>query len=141
MIAGTLSPAQIVEKQGGYHFGLLPHWYVFTPWDSRLHYLSNRFPCRIESFSLRYSEAESELIAGHLTEYSGFKYALFFLAEYLGMFAVSGPGCDAVPGRVAGTTSGIDWVPSYLVFRKLITIVLLFIWYAAQCLACVWINF
>jgi len=35
-------------------------------------------------------EGESEIVAGHMTEYSGFKYALFFMAEYFGMFAVSG---------------------------------------------------
>ncbi len=37
-------------------------------------------------------EGESEIIAGYFTEYSGFKFALFFLGEYLGMFAVSGLG-------------------------------------------------
>ena len=41
-------------------------------------------------------EGESEIVAGHMTEYSGFKYATFFMAEYLGMFAVSGLGDDVV---------------------------------------------
>ena len=35
-------------------------------------------------------EAESEIIAGYVTEYSGFKFALFFLGEYIGAFAVLG---------------------------------------------------
>ena len=35
-------------------------------------------------------EGESEIIAGYYIEYSGFKFALFFLGEYIGMFAISG---------------------------------------------------
>src|SRR6267378_5202703 len=92
MLAGSLSLVQIVAQQDGHSFsGLVPHWNVFKPWGFAGFIIfliaslaeSNRSPFDIP-------EAESEIIAGHLTEYSGFKYALFFLAEYLGMFAVSG---------------------------------------------------
>ena len=46
-------------------------------------------------------EGESEIIAGFLTEYSGFKYALFFLGEYLGLFAVTGLAVTLFLGRLA----------------------------------------
>ena len=89
MLAGTLSTAGIVEAQSGWKWGLLPRWFVLTPWGAAGFFIfiiaalaeSNRSP-----FDL--PEAESEIIAGHLTEYSGFKYALFFMAEYFGMCAL-----------------------------------------------------
>ncbi|MFA7234170.1 MAG: NADH-quinone oxidoreductase subunit NuoH [Terrimicrobiaceae bacterium] len=91
MISGSLSPSAIVAAQGGFAFGFLPQWFALTPWGFTaclLFYIgalaeSNRSP-----FDL--PEGESELVAGHLTEYSGFKYATFFMAEYVGMFAVCG---------------------------------------------------
>ena len=90
MMVGSLSTVKIVEAQADY-FGQLPHWHVFTPWGFAGFILfliaamaeSNRSP-----FDL--PEGESEIVAGYFIEYSGFKFALFFLAEYLGMFAVSG---------------------------------------------------
>src|SRR5690242_17691987 len=89
MAAGSLSTVTIVEKQAGYT-GILPHWFVLTPWGFAGFVLfmiattaeSNRSP-----FDL--PEGESEIIAGYFTEYSGFKFALFFLGEYIGMFAMS----------------------------------------------------
>ena len=130
MIAGSLSPAHIVARQDGFIWGCVPHWYVLTPWGFVGFLIfttaslaeSNRSP-----FDL--PEAESELIAGHLTEYSGFKYALFFLAEYLGMFAISGLGVTLFLGGWQAPLPGLDWVPSYLwFFSKLILMVFIFIW-------------
>ena len=85
MIVGSLSPDAIVAAQGGYSFGGdLPHWFVFTPWGAAAFLLffvsglveSNRTPFDVP-------EGESEIVAGHMTEYSGFKYAIFFLGGIL----------------------------------------------------------
>lgn len=131
MIAGSLSPVQIVEKQSGYLLGgLVPHWFVLTPWGLAGFVIfliaslaeSNRSPFDIP-------EAESELIAGHLTEYSGFKYALFFMAEYFGMFAVSGLGVTLFLGGWHAPFPFLEIVPSYVwFFGKLMALVCLFIW-------------
>jgi len=130
LIVGTLSTQQIVEAQGGWFLGFLPQWHVFTPWGFAgfLIFLvaalaeSNRSP-----FDL--PEAESELIAGHLTEYSGFKYALFFMAEYFGLFALSGLGITIFLGGWQAPFPFLEFIPSYLWFMgKLIVMVVFFIW-------------
>jgi NADH-quinone oxidoreductase subunit H len=130
MITGSLSLVDIVAHQEGFVAGFLPHWNVFTPWGFAgfIMFLiaslaeSNRSP-----FDL--PEAESEIIAGHLTEYSGFKYALFFLAEYLGMFAVSGLAVTLFLGGWHAPLPFLGWMPTYVWFMaKLMFIVCLFIW-------------
>ena len=129
MAAGSLSTVTIVEKQAGYT-GILPHWFVFTPWGFAGFVLfmiaataeSNRSP-----FDL--PEGESEIIAGYYTEYSGFKFALFFLGEYLGMFAISGLAITLFLGGWTAPLSFLTWVPSYLwFFAKLLAIIVMFIW-------------
>ncbi len=45
-------------------------------------------------------EAEQELTAGYHTEYSGMKFALFFMAEYIKMIAIAMIGVDPFPGRL-----------------------------------------
>ena len=57
-------------------------------------------------------EGESEIIAGYYTEYSGFKFALFFLGEYLGMFAISGLGITLFLGGWHAPFSFLGWIPS-----------------------------
>jgi NADH-quinone oxidoreductase subunit H len=129
MAAGSLSTVAIVEKQAGYT-GILPHWFVFTPWGFAGFVLfmiaataeSNRSP-----FDL--PEGESEIIAGYYTEYSGFKFALFFLGEYLGMFAISGLGITLFLGGWAAPLPFLTWIPSYLwFFAKLLVMIVMFIW-------------
>ena len=129
MAAGTLSTVSIVDAQARY-IGILPHWYVLTPWGFCGFILfmiaataeSNRSP-----FDL--PEGESEIIAGYYIEYSGFKFALFFLGEYLGMFATSGLAITLFLGGWSAPFSFLTWVPSYLwFFLKLLVFIAVFIW-------------
>jgi NADH-quinone oxidoreductase subunit H len=129
MQAGSLSTVAIVEKQAGYT-EIWPHWFVFTPWGMVGFILfmiaataeSNRSP-----FDL--PEGESEIIAGYYIEYSGFKFALFFLGEYLGMFATSGMAITLFLGGWAAPFSFLTWIPSYVwFFAKLLALIAGFIW-------------
>ena len=130
LIAGTLSLQDIVHAQGFWTFGALPHWFVFTPWGAAGFAIflvaalaeSNRSP-----FDL--PEAESELIAGHLTEYSGFKYALFFMSEYFGLTALSGLGVTLYLGGWQAPSEFLQFIPSYGWFMlKLVGMLVFFIW-------------
>ena len=129
MLVGSLSTVKIVEAQADYS-GQLPQWHVFTPWGFAGFVLfliaamaeSNRSP-----FDL--PEGESEIIAGYFIEYSGFKFAVFFLAEYLGMFAISGMAITLFLGGWTAPLAMLDWLPSWLwFFGKLMALIFLFIW-------------
>jgi NADH-quinone oxidoreductase subunit H len=129
MTVGSLSTVAIVEQQAGYA-GIWPHWFVFTPWGFAGFVLfmiaataeSNRSP-----FDL--PEGESEIIAGYYIEYSGFKFALFFLGEYIGMFAISGLAITLFLGGWSAPFSFLSWIPSYLwFFAKLFALIAMFIW-------------
>ncbi len=95
LFAGSMSTSDIVAAQGSHQsinlFGAdipVPGWYAFLLFPSFVIYVismigeTNRAP-----FDL--PEAEGELVAGFLTEYSSMKYAMFFLAEYINMATVS----------------------------------------------------
>src|SRR5947209_13849910 len=130
MTVGSLSPDAIVNAQAGYSHGFAPRWFVFTPWGAAAFILffvsglveSNRTPFDVP-------EGESEIVAGHMTEYSGFKYAIFFLAEYFGMFAVSGLAVTLFLGGWHAPFSVLDIIPSYIwFFLKLGALIFTFIW-------------
>src|SRR5205807_1548345 len=68
-------------------------------------------------------------MAGHMTEYSGFKYAIFFMAEYFGMFAVSGLAVTLFLGGWYAPISALQFIPSYFwFFAKLSLLLFVFIW-------------
>ena len=130
MVVGSLTPDAIVAAQGGYSLGIFPHWFVFTPWGVTAFILffvsglveSNRTPFDVP-------EGESEIVAGHMTEYSGFKYATFFLAEYFGMFAISGLAVTLFLGGWHAPLPFLEFIPSYAwFFAKLGVLLFVFIW-------------
>jgi NADH-quinone oxidoreductase subunit H len=131
MIAGSLSADAIVAAQDGYVLaGIVPRWFAFTPWGAAAFILffvsglveSNRTPFDVP-------EGESEIVAGHMTEYSGFKYATFFLAEYFGMFAISGLAVTLFLGGWHSPIAALQLIPSYVwFFTKLAVLLFVFIW-------------
>jgi NADH-quinone oxidoreductase subunit H len=130
MVTGALSPDAIVAAQDGYSFGIVPHWFVTTPWGAASFILffvsglveSNRTPFDVP-------EGESEIVAGHMTEYSGFKYATFFLAEYFGMFAISGLAVTLFLGGWHAPIAVLEFIPSYIwFFLKLSALLFVYIW-------------
>ncbi len=130
MIVGSLTPDSIVQEQSGYALGFMPRWFIFTPWGATAFILffvsglveSNRTPFDVP-------EGESEIVAGHMTEYSGFKYATFFMAEYIGMFAISGLGVTLFLGGWHAPLPILEFVPSYVwFFVKLSVLLFVYIW-------------
>jgi len=87
IMAGSLNLAEIVKAQYNYPTGFyaLPQVLGFFVFYVAMFAETNRLP-----FDL--PEAESELVAGYFTEYSGFRFALFFLGEYTGMLIMSSIG-------------------------------------------------
>jgi NADH-quinone oxidoreductase subunit H len=85
--AGTFSLQEIVRDQQGWFW----EWYVFrNPFLmvlSIVYLVASLAECKRAPFDL--PEAESELVSGFHTEYSGMRFALFFLAEYAAMYLVS----------------------------------------------------
>src|SRR5437899_7203490 len=130
MVVGSLTPDRIVAAQAGYIFGIVPHWFVVTPWGAAAFILffvsglveSNRTPFDVPV-------GESEIVAGHMTEYSGFKYATFFMAEYIGMLAISGLGVTLFLGGWHAPVRVLEIIPSYVwFFVKLSVLLFVYIW-------------
>jgi NADH-quinone oxidoreductase subunit H len=133
MFAGSLDLAVIAKAQEGYWWGVVPRWFVFYPVVGQLAFAifliasiaeTNRVPFDIP-------EAESELVGGFHTEYSGMKWSIFFLTEYgyvlLGSFLLSTffLGGGASPINLAPFTA----IPSWLwMLGKAMLMMFVFLW-------------
>lgn len=149
LVTGSLSLRQIVEQQHAMGWNIIRTPTMFIAF---LIYLvcgiaeTNRAP-----FDL--AEAESELVAGFHTEYSSFKFAMFFMAEYVNMIVISalattlflggwsGPGVsfspDPVTGALTTTFSGIPAIGIAMLgvgyfFAKTFAFLLLYFWLRAS---------
>lgn len=133
--AGTMSLSTIVSLQQGSFRWMIPGWFVFWLAPSFILFFisavaeTNRAP-----FDL--VEAETELVGGYHTEYSGFRFAMFYLAEYLNMFNVSALSVTLFFGGWLGPDWGlppwIAWVmPLFWFFLKTFALIFVFIWLRA----------
>jgi NADH-quinone oxidoreductase subunit H len=123
ILAGTMQFSQIVEMQSGSWFifkGHIPAFIAFVIFLIASTAETNRGP-----FDL--AEAESELTAGFHTEYSGIKFAFFFLAEYMNMFIVA---------SIAATVFLGGWMPFHIGglggFNHVMDFIPPFIWYIGK---------
>ncbi len=128
VFAGTMSTSGIVAAQV-HTWNVIPLFVSFCSYAIAVVGETNRAP-----FDL--AEAESELVGGFHTEYSSFKFAMFFLAEYINMVTVSAlattlflGGWHAPWGVVKiwhGANSG--WAPLIWFVIKIVAIIFVFIW-------------
>jgi NADH-quinone oxidoreductase subunit H len=114
LLAGTLSIREIIEAQEDYRV-----WFVFAaPVGFFIYVVASIAETNRAPFDL--PEAESELVAGYMTEYSGFRWALYFLAEYTNMVVVASIATTLFLGGWLRPFSGIrafdflDFLPSLL---------------------------
>ncbi|MEX0709818.1 MAG: complex I subunit 1 family protein [Chloroflexota bacterium] len=84
MLAGTMSLNQIVLNQSGW----FTDWYVFQqPLGVLIFFIAATAEANRTPFDL--TEADSEIVAGFATEYSGMRFGFFFFAEYVNVFIIS----------------------------------------------------
>ena len=124
MMVGSLNAAEIAKAQMGWN------WFVFTPWGLTafvIFFIGSLAETNRSPFDL--PEAESEIIAGYFTEYSGFKFALFFLGEYIAMFAISGLAVVLFFGGGAGPgVTALPWLSSVWFLAKIFALIAVMIW-------------
>ena len=152
LVAGSLSTQEIVAAQAGnvnevvifngipvleqvsQIFRFVPNWYIWSQWPAFVIFLvagiaeTNRAP-----FDL--PEAETELVAGFHTEYSGIRFAMFFLGEYIHIVAISAMAVTLFFGGWHGPRFGpedIQWLWPLVWFTlKTLFFVYLFVWVRA----------
>src|SRR5690242_6990953 len=108
MVAGTLSMQQIVKAQQarGIWFAFENYGFMLVPFVVYL--ISATAETNRAPFDL--PEAESELVAGFHTEYSGFRWALYFLAEYANIFVVAGVAVTLFWGGWLRPFPNVGWL-------------------------------
>tara|TARA_Y100000814_G_C12345854_1_gene405590 strand:- start:903 stop:1976 length:1074 start_codon:yes stop_codon:yes gene_type:complete len=129
MLAGSLNMQEIIRYQQGGIFNWIIFDNPFMPIAFIIYFISALAETNRTPFDL--PESESELVAGFVTEYSGMRYAFFFLSEYANMFVVS---AVAVTGFLGGWQSPFPNFlnsPSWSVFwmvNKTVFLIFIMIW-------------
>jgi NADH-quinone oxidoreductase subunit H len=132
MVSGSLNLTDIVQSQGRGIFasrGLtflswnwLPLLPIFVVYVIAGIAETNRAPFDVV-------EGESEIVAGHMVEYSGMAFAMFFLAEYANMILVSTLCVIMFLGGWLSPFAFLDFIPHFIwLFAKVFVVVTMFLW-------------
>ena len=130
---GTLSLSEIVARQAGTWGGIVPRWNAFPQIVAFVIFMvaivaeTNRAP-----FDL--VEAEQEIVGGFHTEYSGMRFAMFFLAEYVNIFSMSAIAATLFLGGWNGPT----WEGT---LPAIISAILPTVWFLVKTYAIVFVFF
>jgi NADH-quinone oxidoreductase subunit H len=113
LLAGSLSLSRIVEAQSGW---LGMRWFLFYfplgPLAFVVYFIAALAEVNHTPFDL--PEADSEIVAGYITEYSGMKFALFFMGEFLNQFLICGLAVTLFLGGWQGPGVQLGGVLGYL---------------------------
>jgi NADH-quinone oxidoreductase subunit H len=130
LLAGSMSLVDIVEAQGAHGFLGWILWNLKQPLAFIIFFIAGMAETNRSPFDM--PEAEQELTAGYHTEYSGMKFALFFMAEYIKIIAISMIASTLFLGGYLGPF--VDQLPllgPIYLFIKTVICVFVFIWVRA----------
>ncbi|MEW6410892.1 MAG: NADH-quinone oxidoreductase subunit NuoH [Candidatus Zixiibacteriota bacterium] len=126
LFVGSMSMVDIVESQSGWFY----NWFVFRVPFGPIAFITYIIAATAEANRTPFDipEAEQELVAGFNVEYSGMKFAMFFLAEFVNMFTVSAIAVTLF----FGGWNGFGFIPSWIWFlgktMMVVLLLMLFRW-------------
>ena len=135
MVAGTMNLGEIVMKQGEGRMAEMGLGFLSWNWLPLLpiflvYFISGLAETNRHPFDV--VEGESEIVAGHMIEYSGMSFAMFFLAEYANMILVS---TLCVVLFLGGWLPPVEWlgfIPGWIWLAiKVFVVVTMFLWVRA----------
>jgi NADH-quinone oxidoreductase subunit H len=126
MLSGSLSMVDIVDAQQG-------RWFIFLqPLGFLIFAITMVAETKRSPFDL--PEAEQELVAGFHTEYSGMKFAMFYMGEYISMIVISAVAATLYLGGWRAPIAALDFPflgPVWL-FLKIMVFLFVFVWLRAS---------
>lgn len=136
MVTGSLNLSEVVMQQGRGHManaglGLLSwNWLPLLP-VFLVYFISGLAETNRHPFDV--VEGESEIVAGHMIEYSGMSFAMFFLAEYANMILVSMLTVLLFLGGWLSPFAFLDFIPGWIWLAiKVFVVVTMFLWVRAS---------
>lgn len=135
LFTGTTSLVTLVDIQAGTFGGFLPAWNVVLIPSFVIFFVAGVAETNRPPFDL--VEAEQEIVGGYHTEYSGLRFALFFLAEYINIFNISAITVTLFLGGWNGPDFGLPAAVAWLMpiiwfLLKTYALLFVFVWIRAS---------